>query len=191
MKHQIKPAYSDERGMALISALLLIMIVSLMAVGISSDTSMDVRIAGYQKFKAVSFGYAESGSSAATEILEENIFDAGWPGGITSFSYPLLSGSYNGTVTICDGDFYMKATPTPPCNNVISMAGDIDADIIIQRLLSMLATGGAIQMAAGYEGVGKGAGAGGVHVIYDIETRGYGSDSAESLLGQHYRYVTN
>ncbi len=175
--------------MALISALLLIMIVSLMAVGISSDTSMDVRIAGYQKFKAVSFGYAESGSSAATEILEENIFDAGWPGGIMSFSYPLLSGRYNGTVTIDDGDFYMKANPSN--NRVVNMTGDIKADIIIQRLLSMLATGGAIQMSAGYEGVGKGAGAGGVHVIYDIETLGRGSDSAESLLGQHYRYVTN
>ena len=179
--------------MALISALLLIMIVSLMAVGISSDTTMDVRIAGYQKFKAVSFGYAESGSSSATEILEENIFDAGWPGGVTSFTYPLLSGSYNGTVTICDGDFYMKTNNPPPtaCNNVIKMTGDIEADIDIQRLLSMLATGGAIQMAAGYEGVGKGAGAGGVHVIYDIETLGYGSDSAESKIGQHYLYVTN
>ena len=186
MKHQIKPAYSDERGMALISALLLIMIVSLMAVGISSDTSMDVRIAGYQKFKAVSFGYAESGSSAATEILEENIFDAGW----TGTTYPHLNTiSYNGTVTIDDGDFYMKANPSN--NRVVNMTGDIKADIIIQRLLSMLATGGAIQMSAGYEGVGKGAGAGGVHVIYDIETLGRGSDSAESLLGQHYRYVTN
>ena len=49
----------------------------------------------------------------------------------------------------------------------------------------------AIQQAAGYEGVGKGAGAGGVHVIYDIETLGYGSTSSETLIGQHYRYVTN
>ena len=187
MRHQIKPVYSDERGMALISALLLIMIVSLMAVGISSDTSMDVRIAGYHKFKAVSFGYAESGSSAATEILEENIFDAGWPG-TPPFSYPLLSGLYNGTVTIDDGNFYMEDNPS---GNVVEMTGDIKADIIIQRLLSILATGGAIQMASGYEGVGKAAGAGGVHVIYDIETHGYGSDSAESRLGQHYRYVTN
>ncbi|MCK5323248.1 MAG: pilus assembly PilX N-terminal domain-containing protein [Desulfobulbaceae bacterium] len=188
MKHRMKPAYSDERGMALISALLLIMIVSLMAVGISSDTSMDVRIAGYQKFKAISFGYAESGSNTATEILEENIFDTGWSG-TPPFSYPHLSASYNGTVTIYDGDFCLNANAAN--NTVIEMTGDIVADIIIQRLLSMLATGGAIQQAAGYEGLGKGAGGGGVHVIYNFETRGQGSESAETLVGQHYRYVTN
>lgn len=189
MKHRMKPAYSDERGMALISALLLIMIVSLMAVGISSDTSMDVRIAGYQKFKAISFGYAESASNTSTEILEENIFDTGWAGG-TPFSYPYLSDSYNGTVTIYDSDFYLSANAAN--DTVIKMTGDIEANsIAIQRLLSMLATGGAIQQAAGYEGAGKGAGAGGVHVIYNIETRGQGSESAETLIGQHYRYVTN
>ena len=189
MKHRMKPAYSDERGMALISALLLIMIVSLMAVGISSDTSMDVRIAGYQKFKAISFGYAESGSNAATEILEENIFDTGWSSGGGAFAYPHKSASYTGDITINDGDFCLNANAAN--NTVIEMTGDIVADIIIQRLLSMLATGGAIQQAAGYEGLGKGAGGGGVHVIYNFETRGQGSESAETLVGQHYRYVTN
>jgi hypothetical protein len=41
--------------------------------------------------------------------------------------------------------------------------------------------GSAIQMAAGYEGLGKGAGAGGASIIYDVYVRRYGLDNSEAL----------
>jgi len=177
----------DQRGMALISALLLLLVVSLMAVGVSMDTSMSVRIAGYQRFKARSFGFAESGVMAATDILEDNIHDAGsWALG----SYPNLSGDYNGTLAIRDsGKFYMNANKD--AKTVMEMTGDIQADIVVQRLVAIQAEGGAIQMAAGYAGLGKGAGAGGANLIYNIMSTG--SDSAQSRtdLALHYRHVTN
>ena len=82
--------------MAMVSALLLLLIVSLMAVGVSMDTSMDVRLAAYQRFKARSLGFAESGIMAATDILEENIFAIGWPNPSSPnpFSFPNLSPNY-------------------------------------------------------------------------------------------------
>ena len=44
------------------------------------------------------------------------------------------------------------------------------------------AKGSAIQMAAGYEGLGKGAGAGGASIIYDVYGKRYGFDNSECLL---------
>ena len=180
--------------MVLISALLLLMIVSFMAVGMSTDTSMDVRIAGYQKYKAVSFGYAESAVNAATEILEDNIYESGWSG--TDFPYPNLSHQYDpagtGSITILgstNGSFYLNdnlATPTP----TLAMTGDIEASVVVQRLVTKLGQG-ATQMAAGYEMLGKGAAGGGIHVIYNLEAQGTGAGQARSDVGMHYRHVTD
>ena len=43
--------------------------------------------------------------------------------------------------------------------------------------------GSAIQMAAGYEGLGKGAGIGGASILFDIRVRRYGNDRSTA---QHY-----
>jgi hypothetical protein len=180
--------------MVLISALLLLLLVSFMAVGMSTDTSMDVRIAGYQKYKAVSFGYAESAVNAGTEILEDNIFEAGW-GAAPPFTYPNLSGLYGvsngGTIIIQnDGNFYLSdnlAAPSP----TLAMTGDIQAGVVVQRIVTKLGEGGASQMAAGYEMLAKGAASGGIHVIYNFEAQGAGAGQARSDVGMHYRHVTD
>jgi Tfp pilus assembly protein PilX len=191
---QFIPSFStigNERGMVLVSALLLLLIVSFMAVGMSTDTSMDVRIAGYQKYKAVSFGYAESAVNAGTEILEDNIYEAGWSG--TDFPYPNLSDQYDPDdgITIVgstNGDFYMDSNLGR--NQTLKMIGDIEAGVVVQRIVSKLG-GGAIQMAAGYEMLGKGAAGGGIHVIYNLEAEGIGAGQARSDVGMHYRHVTD
>ena len=41
--------------------------------------------------------------------------------------------------------------------------------------------GSAIQMAAGYEGLGKGAAAGGASIIYDVYVKRYGADNSEGF----------
>ena len=41
--------------------------------------------------------------------------------------------------------------------------------------------GSAIQMAAGYEGLGKGAGAGGASMIYDVFAKRYGAEGTEAM----------
>lgn len=182
----------SQRGIALVSALLLLLIVSLMAVGISMDTSMDVRIAGYQRFKARSFGFAESAVVAATDILEDNIHEAGWSTAVP-FIYPNISADYDsgngGTIQIMnDGVFYMDANELE--NTVLRMTGDIAATVVTQRLVTKKSKGGALQMAAGYAGLGKGAGAGGAHIIYNIMATGSDSDQSRTDLALHFRHVT-
>ena len=185
----------DQRGMALISALLLLLVVALMSVGVSMDTSMDVRIAAYQRFKVRSFGFAESGIMAATDILEDNIHEAGsWDASTDDIIYPNLSSNYDdgdgGTVKIKQGQgsFYMNANADEDI--ALEMTGDIKAEVTFQRLVTKLATGGAIQMAAGYAGLGKGAGAGGANLIYNVMATGSDSDRSQTDLALHFRHVT-
>lgn len=178
----------NQRGMAMVSALLLLLVVSLLAVGLSMDSSMDVRGAGYQRVNARSFGFTESGLLAAADILEDNAFEAGWPVG----EFPNKSLLYNGSIKILDGTFYMSKN-----NNevlIMQLTGDISADITTQYLDSILAHGGAIQVAAGYMGAGKGLGGGGGQALYNIQSRGKdvtaGAQQAARNLGLVYLYVT-
>lgn len=189
----------DQRGMALISALLLLLVVSLLAVGLSMDTSMDVRGAAYQRFKARAFGSSESGLMAATDIVEENAFVKGWanPDPPNPFTFPNLSPEYDditpGTINILqDGVLYMDKNPN--MLPIMQMTGDIEARIITQYITSVLAVGGAVQVAAGYGGSGKGVGGGGGHILYNIEATGRdaaaGLDQASTDLALNFRSVT-
>jgi hypothetical protein len=54
---------------------------------------------------------------------------------------------------------------------------------------TQLASGGAIQMAAGYERTGKSAGSGGALMVYDITTRRVGLGNSEAIVHQQWRHV--
>lgn len=47
-------------------------------------------------------------------------------------------------------------------NTIMQMDGDIEANVVTQRVILKLAKGGAAQMAKGYSGVAKGMAGGGV-----------------------------
>lgn len=185
----------NQRGIALVSALMMLVVLSLMAIGLSMDTSMNVRIAGFQRLKARSFGYAESALRASSDILEDNIYEAGWPDSVAA-PYPNLSADYTspGTVMIMPGQgaFYMNDNPGT-CgegDTTLAMTGDIQANVAVQKLVAKTATGGALQVAAGYSGIGKSGAAGGTHILYNIRTTGFEQNDTVSEVAMHYRVVT-
>jgi Tfp pilus assembly protein PilX len=184
----------NQRGIVLVSALMMLVVLSLMAVGLSMDSSMNVRIAGYQRLKARSFGFAESALRASSDILEDNIYEAGWPDSAAA-PYPNLSDDYaGGTVMIQPGHgaFYMNDNPGT-CGEgamTLAMTGDIQANVAVQKLVAKTATGGALQVAAGYSGIGKSGAAGGTHILYNIRATGLEQNDTVSEVAMHYRVVT-
>lgn len=183
----------NQQGMALISALLLLLVISLLAVGLSMDSSMDVRMAAYQNFRARAFGSAEAALTTAGDILDDNIYDAGWSGNPDPFSYPNLSAEYDdlvaGDILINgDGTFYLEENLA--LDPVMVMSGEIQANCCVQKAVTVMAKGGAVQVAAGYAGTGKGLGGGGAHIIYNIEVVGNDADHAQAALAMNYRHVT-
>jgi hypothetical protein len=182
----------NQRGMALVSALLMLLVLSLMAIALSMDSSMNVRIAGYERLKARSYGFAEAGLLASTDLLEDNIYEAGWDDTVP-FQYPNLSDDYSGELDILgNGVFYMDENPGT-CGEgdpVMRMTEEIQADVVVQRLIAKTATGGALQVAAGYSGIGKSQAAGGTHILYNIRSIGTEINGTVTELAMHYRVVT-
>lgn len=183
---------AEERGMALISALLLLLVISLLAVGLSMDSSMDIRAAAYQKFRARALGSAESGMMAAADILESNIDETGWDTALP-FVFPHLSAEYDdyipGTVQIVgNGSFYNDQNLAE--TQTMAMTGEISSDVIIQKIDSTTAQGGAMQVAAGYAGMGKGLGGGGAYILYNIQSTGKDADNCSTCVAMNYRVVT-
>jgi hypothetical protein len=178
--------------MALVSALLMLLVLSLMAIALSMDSSMNVRIAGYQRLKARSFSFADSGLRAATDLLEDNIYEVGWDSVVFPFPYPNLL-NYAGNMQIVDnGVFYMDDNPGT-CGEgatTIQMTGEIQADVAVQRLIAKTATGGALQVAAGYAGIGKSQAAGGTHILYNLRSTGVEDNGTCTEVAMHYRVVT-
>jgi hypothetical protein len=52
-----------------------------------------------------------------------------------------------------------------------------------------LSTGSAVLLASGYEGMGKGAGGGGVWIIYDVRAQHEGVRNSASLINLQWRHV--
>jgi hypothetical protein len=55
--------------------------------------------------------------------------------------------------------------------------------------VTKLTTGSAIQMAAGYEGKGRGLSAGGANLFYDIKSQHIGKNNSESVISIGYRHT--
>jgi len=175
---------AGEQGMAMISALLLILIVSLMAVGMSMDSSMDVRLAAYQRFKASALSFAESGIMAATDILEENYADVEWtnPNPGTPFQFPSLSPNYVGRadgkkLDIVDngstsGVLYMESNVNE--NVTMQMFGDIQTEIVIQKVGTQHCVGGTLEFPC---------------TTFNFMAEGTDAGQANSIIGLYYRHI--
>ena len=178
------------------------------------NTSTELLIAGNDRSWKESFYQADGGIEIAQEILEQNLACISLPGGfeITTFAAPhdqapndrsggsqiddlayITPDSLNlwkkiltpiGTIPIPGDDNTSRDIVVPwdylegePHTN-IRLAGDIK-----------LTTGAAIQMAAGYEGKGKGISAGGTYLVYDIVSHHLGKNNSEARIGIKYRHI--
>lgn len=178
-------------GMVLISTLLILASVSLIALGMSSDTTSDVRIAGNRKQIEQAFHLADGAADMGVQVILDHMDDAVDP----EEDYPDTS-----TFTLLEGKLYLgnfrmdadvyadiqgytendnEADPengspdvaftlTAPAGTTFSA---IDVSIDIDRLGADYVAGSSIEFAAGYEGVGKGAGAGSVAVYLAVHSR--------------------
>ncbi len=190
---------ADERGMVLLSTLLILSAVSLIAVSMSGDTSTALQIAGYRRQVQQDFQLADGGVDVGVHVLLDYLYpDAVDP----DTDYP----AYDDTITLVPGrlsmtHFYrdvnlladIKGYPgndnedDPDFENPALHPPDISFELVpgsglplsesavfldVDRLKVKYMVGSSIEFASGYEGIGKGAGAGSVAVYYGVRSRG-------------------
>lgn len=185
MKKGLLHVFSNQHGSVINVALLILMLIFLIGIGLSKMSTTDIKIANNIKQDMTTFYEADASLEATGELIEQNLAC------ITGFDDPDIGGmiyvlnldfahNERDSAYIPDADHLDPDLPPDfyyPLNY-----GDVDdphASIKIGGA-SRFSKGSAIQMAAGYEGLGKGAAAGGASILFDVYTRRTGLRNTSS-----------
>ena len=194
---------SNQRGSVINVALLILILIFLVGIGLNKISTTDIKIATNIKTDTITFYEAESGLDAAADILELNIpcslgfsdtptasdgLPDGWEkiaGMVTVTNLTLwrneAAGDPTGNPDPDDKDALPEIDAFYPPDYDGSEEPDAPHTNFSIGGTTRFSRGAAIQMAAGYEGLGKGAGGGGASIIYDVLVQRYGSDKSEAL----------
>lgn len=155
-----KNLVGNEEGTVLIIALLMLVLLTVIGISASTISNIEMQVAGNEKFYKIAFFAADGGTEAGAELLEKNIEVRTFP----SEPYTLPSS----TVTVADSNFWsQEIQPSTHTATVGLPVGQVGLRIWGN---SQLSTGGAIQLIAGYEGKGKGAGGSGAYTVHNIRS---------------------
>ena len=179
-----KSALSNQTGAAIVLVLLMVAVAIIIGVTAISTSNTELKIATQDVRHKMAFYAADGGTEYGAQILEENI---ACPGG--------FSVSTIGNLEVDSPTLWMNASATKPSDANRDFyfpsgytAGEPHTNMTVGGV-TVLAAGGAIQMAAGYEGKGKGAPSGGAHIVYDINAEHLGRFNSKALVQLQWRHV--
>lgn len=180
----LKSALSNQTGAAIVLVLLMVAVAIIIGVTAISTSNTELQIATQDVRHKMAFYAADGGTEYGAQILEENI---ACPGG--------FSVSTIGNLEVDNPTLWMNASATKPSDANRDFyfpsgytAGAPHTNMTVGGV-TVLAAGGAIQMAAGYEGKGKGAPSGGAHIVYDINAEHLGRFNSKALVQLQWRHV--
>ena len=182
---------NNSNGGVTVAALLILVVLTIIGISSISTSNMEVQIATNDKVHKMAFYAADGGAELGTELLELNI---ACPSGFANDNLQINN------VNIVDKDFWMQDDePKDASDNIIPYPSDTEHDVQMDgntgphtNLSIFGATsfgvGGAFEMAAGYEGKGKGAAGGGVSLLYQIFSQHLGFANSESIVAIQWRH---
>lgn len=188
----------SQRGTAIIMALLILLVLSVIGVFAVSTSTVETKITGVERGYQEAFYTADSGEPVGVQVLKlilqtdpQTVNDLG----------AIWSSVVNADLLNMDGEIF-----TDSRNSDAPQTGTADIDskgdgnnlglpsyvqllIDIDRLKSHHLPGGGIEFAAGYEGIGLGGG-GDVAILYAVDSVGiYSMRGAQSRVYVGYRHV--
>ena len=179
--HRIVGALGDQRGVALLTAMLILMIMAVIGIASITLTGLENRLAGFVRSGEAASVAAESCLQTSVRTIEsvirysevpaalkDNASPAGpVPNGNAATLFNEVSGatgyeSYTDALPASYPNFNIGVpTPATTLNNFV-VQGDID------RLQSKQSSGGSLLMLQGYEGLGSGSASGGIEILYQV-----------------------
>ena len=219
---------NNEEGFVLVTGLMILLILTLLGLAATTNTNIELQIAGNDRLHKQTLYQAEGGAITGTEVLEQNFnCTTGFtdnPGSAGGVNWVNVEGTIRAFERKTDrgnaasddntiafwrnvdlnaiensAGFYVgDITEADVAYPIANLDPDGDGDpgddlpetgyLYIAGQTAML-PGGALQMAAGYEGKGKGAGAGGVAKIMDIYSQYRGALNSESIILFGWRHL--
>lgn len=169
----------DEEGSLMVVALLILVILTLIGMTATTTTQMEVRIAGNQQSHRIAFNHADSGIYTTPKLIS-SAFDLGIEPSSSEITYLGSSGTFYREVMgydLHDSD-----------RDIRFSLSQMEVEVDVNRLGQEILPGGGAEFASGAEGVGVGS-AGGVAIVFNIDSLGDGPASCISNLEAVYRKI--
>ena len=211
-------AIDNQRGSALVVALLMLVVLTLIGISATTTTTFELQIATNDKLFKSAFYAADGATEMCGEVIEQNIEDRNWANKITRGNVAVWRRTRNEDgqfKDLADGNLYMNrdddVVPDSTTNEKVSgLPTDNNYDLIYPLTAvdtgtwtltgaahtsmkavgnTTLSTGSAVQLIAGYEGKGKGASAGGAWVTYDIRANRNDVRNTQAKILLGWRHV--
>ncbi|MCP4690814.1 MAG: hypothetical protein GY859_22365 [Desulfobacterales bacterium] len=196
-------APGDERGYVMIVALLILALLTIIGVSSRKNSTTELMIATNEQTHKITFFEAEGGTELASELLEQNI---SCPNGFPApegQDFELTAGMGDEVMTVVVPEpslafwrFLEADAPSDQTRDIrifhrptfyTSEEARSRTNITVGGITSQ-SRGAALQIAAGYEGKGKGAAGGGANILYTINSQHLGASNAESIVRIKWRH---
>lgn len=189
---------SNEKGFVMVVALMILVILSLIGIAGLGTSTFEEQIAGNDWSAKQTFYKSDGGTQLGSELLEYN-FSCG----------PITSTKITSKIKIDTSKLFQnESAPAtdypsdtardlcwPSADATNPVLADCDVGSKIEHTnLSIFGTisyneGAAIQMAAGYEGKGKGAAGGGAAYLHEVHSQNLGTRGNEAIVRVEWRHV--
>ncbi|MEP6934151.1 MAG: PilX N-terminal domain-containing pilus assembly protein [Nitrospirota bacterium] len=181
MRQDLVVPHRGDEGIALVTTLVILLIMTVLGVGAVAVTALENRIAGFQRTGESATSAAESCVGTSVNIIQQTL-------ATSTLTVPVAFVSATGPVLTS-----AEVAANPSLSMEISGSSDNDTDLVtgagaagpdyrlqingytvlgdIDRLYLMGKAGSGMQFAAGYEGAGSGTAGGGADIVYRIDCR--------------------
>jgi len=187
-----------QEGAALVIAIMILLILTVLGIYAVTTSTLETKMAGSERSYKVAFYTADSGEPVGVNIIKAIILNV-------PSDKSLLPAPWKDIVLDNDlvlSEIFTDGRPDPDdkpdtapdvdaSGNDLGLpeGGNVELSMDIDRLSAYQMTGGAIQFASGYEGIGSGGG-GSIGVTYAIDSLGrYTLMGSQSRIEAGYRYV--
>jgi Tfp pilus assembly protein PilX len=179
---------NNEKGSLMVIAVVILMLLTVIGISMTNTTSIELQIAGNDRLSKRAFYAADAGTELGIELLEQNI-DAGGFASTTSVP-PLIVYTTNFYINSQTGAKDDPANIPTSANRDVLIPG-VSGNNVYLRVYNntALSPGSAIQIAAGYEGKGKGLAGGGGFSVYDIRALAEGPNNSRSRVLLRWRHL--
>jgi hypothetical protein len=190
MKTLLKPL-QEEQGSVLILCVLMLFLLTVLGISSTTTSDLEMSIATNENFFHMAFYQADGGAEASKEVIEQAIEERIWtdtsplPLAIDDVDVYNIDFYKNGTL----GDDKIPSTSERDLTIPVTVEGRNLNTHVLFGGATELAVGSAIQMAAGYDGLGKSAAGGGAWIDYDIRSKHDGIRNSTSTVQAGWRHV--
>lgn len=202
---------TNEDGFVLVTALLIMLVLTVIGIAMNRNTVTELQIAGNDRTHKQSFYEADGGTEFAAEVLEQNIacvyFSTGGSG-VVSTAAPENGIVLDTSIAVKQGHYQfwqnpngmysqLAGTPPYPSDTYRDLwlppgyaAGQPHTNITVETTDEDARTVGASTVSqAGYLGLGRSAAAGGITLKYQIDSQRLGLNNSQSVVRVRYHHV--